>query len=42
MEGIHRNLLGSVRQRKYDVVNSIVQATDLTLALALTRHGISL
>ena len=27
VEGIHRNLLSSVRQRKYDVANFIIQAT---------------
>ena len=26
VEGIHRNLLSSVRRRKYDVVNFIIQA----------------
>ena len=33
MEGIHRNLLSSVRRRKYEVVNFTIRATDPSFPL---------
>ena len=35
VEGIHRNLLSSVRWRKYGVVNFIIQATGISFDLKI-------